>query len=67
MEEQAYVCSVCRKELTVPQGAAAPRHCGKPMEAVPLPYCEKPPVNPESARLADEDEPCNDGIVKQKK
>ncbi len=65
MEKKSYVCSVCKKEMTVPGSAAAPIHCGRPME--PLPYCTKPPVDPESARLEDEGAPCDDGIVKQKK
>ena len=67
MDEQKYACPMCGKLLSAPKDEAAPMCCGKPMEAVPLPFCTKPPVDPESARLEDAGEPCNDGIVKPKK
>ncbi len=67
MADQTYKCSVCHLEKTFAPGVPAPVCHGKPMEAVPLPFCTKPPVDPESARLEDEGEPCNDGIVKPKK
>jgi hypothetical protein len=65
MDEQTYSCPICGKLLSAPKDAAAPVCCGKPME--PLPFCTKPPVNPEAARLTDADEPCDDGTLSKKK
>jgi len=59
MKEIAYSCEKCQKELTVPEGEKIPACCGLPMTPR-LEGCTRP-FNAESARLAADDEPCDDG------
>lgn len=57
-EKQRYECDECGKETISGLHAAPPSCCGQPMVARP-PHCTKP-HDAETARLSDEDEPCDD-------
>jgi hypothetical protein len=59
-----YTCSVCHKEVTVPEGQAVPVCCGREMG--PLPFCTSAP-NPEMSRNYDADEPCDPGTLPRKR
>lgn len=59
MKGITYGCEKCQKEKTVPQGEKTPVCCGLPMTPK-LKGCSKP-FDAETARAADDDEPCNDG------
>ena len=66
MNEQTYACPMCGKLLAAPKAGPAPVCCGKPMVVEPLPACTKAPADPEMARAADADEPCDDGTRPKK-
>ncbi|MBN2199845.1 MAG: hypothetical protein JW747_08370 [Candidatus Aminicenantes bacterium] len=60
MSDITYVCRHCGRQVTVEEGKPAPICCQEPME--PLSYCTKVP-DAEMSRLADDDEPCDDGVT----
>ncbi|TFG84745.1 MAG: hypothetical protein E4H20_02285 [Spirochaetales bacterium] len=60
MTQKTYRCEECEHEITQDAALPAPDCCGDSMKA--LPPCEKS-HNAESARLADSDEACDDGIM----
>jgi len=64
MNELTYTCSICGKETKVAAGKPIPLCCKKEME--PLPACTGP-VSAETARAANADEPCADGMTHAKK
>ncbi len=59
----AYRCEACGKTVEIVDGEMRmPECCGKPMVQNENPdFCEKPPSDPEQARLSDNDAPCDDG------
>ncbi len=61
MEQKAYQCEECGKEEITQVFADTPDCCGKPMKEIALDDCTKA-YNPESARLSDVDEACDDGV-----
>ncbi|MFH2114119.1 MAG: hypothetical protein ABIJ86_06410 [Spirochaetota bacterium] len=59
MADITYHCDDCGHEITQASALPPPECCGGSMAA--LPPCDKPHVA-ESARMADSDEACDDGI-----
>ena len=65
MSETIYACPECGKEAAVKPSDPIPKCCGIEMKAKPLPFCTTAP-NPEMARSAVEDAPCDDGTASKK-
>lgn len=61
MKLKAYHCSHCDEEKIISADKAAPECCGETMLQIPLEDCSKP-YNPESARLYESDDACDDGV-----
>lgn len=61
MKLKAYRCSHCDDEQVINAEHSAPECCGKTMNQIPLDNCSKP-HNPESARLYESDDACDDGV-----
>lgn len=58
-EKDEYTCWICKRVKKVTPGYGSPFCCGKVMK--PTKICTKDPSSAEHARLADRDEPCDDG------
>ena len=65
MTETTYVCPECEKIIAAKEFDPIPTCCGGEMKIQPLPFCTTAP-NPEMARSAREDAPCDDGTNPQK-
>jgi hypothetical protein len=59
MKEKIYACALCGKEKTLRPGDKVPECCGRPM-TLKLDKCTRP-FAAETARSADDDEPCDEG------
>jgi len=65
MTEALFICPKCGKKVLVKSSEPVPFCCGQEMKAKPLPFCTTAP-NPEMARSAMEDTPCDDGTGPKK-
>jgi len=61
MANKAYRCSDCGDEVVIADSNENPDCCGQQMKEIPLEECTKAP-NAESARFADDDGACDDGV-----
>jgi hypothetical protein len=61
MKLKAYHCSHCNEEKIIDAEKNTPECCGETMQQIPLDDCSKP-YNPESARLDEADDACDDGV-----